>query len=79
MSWTFLSDTTPIGRKTHWCILCDGMIQMGVRHVARRGISDGVPVTIRLHTECEAATKGWTTDDWEYNEPSEFRRKCLPQ
>jgi hypothetical protein len=72
MSWTFLSESTPKARKDHSCILCDQAIPTGATHVARRGIDHDGPVTIRMHTECEAETKGWDDGDWESNDPGEF-------
>lgn len=72
MSWTFLNETKPKARKEHFCILCDRKIVVGETHVARRGIDDEGPLTIRLHSLCEAETKDWDQDDWDANNPWEF-------
>lgn len=73
MSWTYLNDTTPRARKKHTCNLCDLPIAIGEIHVARRGVSDGEMITARMHTDCEKLTSGWTQDDWETYDPTEFR------
>lgn len=67
--WTFLNDTKPKARKEYRCMLCDHMILKGEKHVARRGIEDDGPITVRMHTACEKLTRDWTQDDWECHEP----------
>ena len=65
MSWTHLSDTQPKARKEHVCELCALPIAVGQKHVARRGVSDGVVMTFRMHEDCERMTRDWHLDDWE--------------
>lgn len=75
MSWTHLSDTTPRARKRYRCILCDGHIEHGQPHVARRGITDDGPRTFRMHILCESISKKWEWWEWEdLCDPLEFRR-----
>jgi hypothetical protein len=63
--WTFLSQQLPVARKQHVCAMCALPIEAGVRYVARRGIMEGKPVTVKMHTDCEAVTARWTEDDWD--------------
>jgi hypothetical protein len=65
LSWYHIEDTTPRARKPHLCLLCGETILEGERHVARRGIDRDGPLTMRMHTECEALTKNWDAFDWE--------------
>jgi len=74
MSWTHLSDTNPKARKDHFCELCERIILKGTVHVARRGIGDGGPCTIRMHIACEIVSRGFDIDEWENLDPSEFRK-----
>jgi hypothetical protein len=74
MTWTHLSDTTPRARKRHQCCLCGEVIEREEQHVARRGISEGVPITSRMHPECEAATRDWDDETWETVEPGDLDR-----
>lgn len=73
MSYTHFSDTTPKARKKYRCYLCERTIEVGVKHVARRGADDGQAFAFRMHIECEKLTAKWDEDDWLYHEPSEFR------
>lgn len=73
MSWTHLSDTQPKARKRHWCCLCEHAIDIGTVHVARRGIGDDGPLTMRMHTACESVAHDWSQLDWECHDASEFR------
>ena len=74
MSWTHIEDTTPKARKEHRCILCELPIEKGVVHVARYGVDDEGKVKVRMHIECEKATKGWSYEDWEVHDAYEFRK-----
>lgn len=75
MSWTHLSDSTPVARKPHRCYLCEGEIPKGEKHLCRTGIDGeaGRPVTFRMHLGCHELTKGWDEDDWGCFDPSDFR------
>lgn len=75
MSWTHLSDTTPVGRKDYQCELCYGTIPKGERHVCRSGVSDGDLTTFRMHGECNQVTidNKWDQDSWEHLDDSSFR------
>lgn len=75
MAWTHLRDTTPKARKSHVCDLCGKPIFAGEAHIYRRGIRDGEFVASRMHSQCEAVTRGWSDDDWEGGvDFGEFRR-----
>ena len=76
MSWTHLGDTKPKARKRYHCDLCNLPIDVGTVHIARRGINDDVPITMRMHLRCEEITrlKKWDDAYWESNDASEFRK-----
>lgn len=75
MSWIHLGDTQPKGKKDYGCDLCEEVIAKGTVHVARRGIDDDGPATVRFHSRCEELSKllDWDDMDWETRDPSEFR------
>lgn len=75
MSWTHLSDTQPRARKTYPCRVCLENIEVGEKHVARRGVGDEGPVTIRFHDECERITKSWDLMTWETHCPGDCTRQ----
>lgn len=75
MSWTHLSDTKPKARKDYRCLLCELPIPKGTVHVARRGIDDSGLCTTRMHTACELVSKDWGIEEWENQDPYEFRRE----
>jgi hypothetical protein len=77
MSWTWLSDTKPRARKQYHCDLCGRAIEHGQEHVARRGIGDDGPVTLRMHIICCEITKlyQWTDFDFENYDEAEFAVK----
>lgn len=75
MSWTYFGDTNPKARKSYYCALCERAIEKGEVHVARRGVGDDGPCTTRMHNACKVVTESWTQDDWEYQDPFEFRRE----
>jgi len=68
MSWTHIEDTRPRARKEYRCHLCGYPIPVGLRHVKRFGANDSGLVSIRMHDQCEAATRGWDEQDWECDE-----------
>lgn len=78
-NWIHLSDTTPVAHKDYWCIICSELIPKGEKHTARRGISDNIPLTFRMHFECDEKSSTWTQDDWECHMPGDCKRpkkKC---
>jgi hypothetical protein len=74
MSATFLSDKTVKARKSYKCELCALPINQGESHYAQRMIWEGQACTWRAHTDCNELTKDWHQDDYEYNDPHEFRK-----
>ena len=75
MSWTHIEDTKPKARKRYWCELCERWIEKGEIHVKRFGIGDDGRLSARMHITCEKLTRGWGIDEWENQDPSEFRRE----
>lgn len=79
MSWTHLEDTRPKARKRHCCDLCGYAIPVGMVHVARRGIGDDGPCTVRMHEICEELSREWDEWGWENQDVGEFRRELLAE
>lgn len=77
MSWTHFGDTRPRARKRYRCRICDEAILPGEVHIARRGVDDGIPLTIRMHPECADLSYGWSPDEWENTLPGEFDRPLV--
>jgi hypothetical protein len=74
VSWTYLGETTPTAAKPHRCYLCGLTIPKGERHIYRRGADGGEFYADRMHFACHAKTEGWSQDEWEGHDASEFRR-----
>src|SRR3990167_4234962 len=79
MSWHCFGDTRPKARKEHRCDLCGLDISTGTTYVARRGLADQGPITMHLHTACEALTHDWDEGDWESGWDEMEFRKSLPR
>jgi hypothetical protein len=75
MCWTHLNDTRPKARKKYTCHLCGLPVPVGQVHVARRGVSEGAPVTVRMHADCEEVTHGWRDYEWETFDEWDFREE----
>lgn len=65
MTYQHIRDTTRTARKPHQCFLCLGKIESGERYVERFGYASGKADTVRMHTDCEAETRGCDVTDWE--------------
>lgn len=77
MSWTHLKDMKPVARKRYQCLLCEGFIEPGEKHVARTGIGEAGPETFRMHSLCESLTHDWDDWEWECQSPADFRSDLL--
>ncbi|SIT50470.1 hypothetical protein BN2476_830041 [Paraburkholderia piptadeniae] len=55
MSYTQLSDSTPIARKNHHCSWCGERIESGSMYMRTAGINDGDFQVGKFHPECDAA------------------------
>jgi hypothetical protein len=75
MSWIHIEDTTPKARKDYRCLLCERLIPKGIIHVARFGVGDEGKVKVRMHTACELMTRKWGVEEWENQDPYEFRKE----
>lgn len=74
MTWRFISkkDGVP-ARKDHRCFFCGESIPRGSNHDIRTGV-DEVISTMRMHPECNKATKDWGVCDYESFLEGEFER-----
>jgi hypothetical protein len=75
MSWTLLSETRPIARKSHRCIWCGQGIAPGEQYLNVRGVYEGDMQNQHWHPECAQAQQqeGRETDDWEFESHSNER------
>jgi hypothetical protein len=55
VSWTQLSESTPLARKDHKCSWCGQPIPKGTRYAYSSGIFEGRMVVNKMHPECDAA------------------------
>ena len=74
MSWTHLRDEVPKARKPYRCGVCNSLIGVGEKHVARTGVGDDGPETFRMHCECEEYSCEWKEDEWESHYPGDVSR-----
>ena len=63
--WRHIQDSDATARKDHRCLLCGQKIAKGTKYTRRTGFGEDGPVTMRMHTECEAETRDWDEMDWE--------------
>ena len=75
MSYLYLGQTRPKGRKQYTCVFCKCPILEGEVHIKRIGVIDGDFDSVRMHLECEEVTQAWDEDDWEHQDPWEFRKE----
>jgi len=77
MAWTWFNDTKPKARKKYGCDLCGRKIQIGEKHIARRGADNGEAFTNRMHLDCEDVTRknSWDESDWECCDINEFLKE----
>jgi hypothetical protein len=76
--WTHGKDEHPVARKTYQCRLCGGSIHKGHRHVRRFGYDSAMgPIGLRMHDQCESASREMTKQDWETMDECTFRSECL--
>ena len=54
MSYTLISETTPVAKKAHTCIWCGEPIIPGQRYVRERSVYEGEPQNYKWHAECRA-------------------------
>jgi hypothetical protein len=55
MSWTFLSESTPVARKDHKCSWCGQPITKATRYIYSSGIWEERVVVNKTHPECDEA------------------------
>jgi hypothetical protein len=78
MSTVLGDDEIRKARKKHWCWFCNLIIPIGSTYEYRRGVDCGDFWDMRMHPACNAiAKKEWKEEDYEFNEPAEFRRIYL--
>lgn len=77
MSTPFYSVTKPRARKHYPCYLCNKRIPTGEQHEKVAGLTDGDFWSTRMHFSCADHTMTWTSEDWEYHDPVEFRKFYL--
>ena len=81
MSWTTLSESTPVARKDHKCSWCGQTIPRATRYAYSSGIWEGRMVVNKMHPECDEAAaadyrmygEGFTPYDNERPLPSTVR------
>lgn len=59
---SLLSATEPHARKRHRCSLCDGPIEVGIKHIAESYCDGGAAWTWRAHIDCERLINAY----WEW-------------
>lgn len=75
---TCITDRRRTARKEHRCLCCNQKILKGEVYHNRVGVEHGEGwVSMKMHTECEKATRGWGDDDWEVFSPGEMERPTL--
>lgn len=65
MSFTILSETRPVSRKTYTCSLCGLPIQAGEKYFRQSAYLYRDLVTYANHLECRETAADWTIEDWE--------------
>ena len=66
MSYTSLSDTTPVARKQHRCIWCGQAIPKGEKYRYTTGVYDGDMQANHWHFECSDAQQTDARETGEY-------------
>lgn len=73
------TEKTPKARKVHLCSLCRLNIPKGTRYKVRNGVHSGDGfATVKMHSQCDLATREWSESDWERDcDPVDFRERAL--
>ncbi len=74
MSWQCLSSGYRKARAIHRCFFCNEYINIGDRYHFRAGASEGRIHTMKIHPECDEATKNWDSMDYETFSEGEMTR-----
>jgi hypothetical protein len=75
VSYTLLSESTPVARKAHRCIWCGERIAVGERYTHERSIYDGEFQNHHWHPECRADANA----DWLAGGDQEFTPYSAPR
>ena len=78
MSYTLISETTPVAKKAHICIWCGEKIIPGQCYVRERSVYDGEPQSHKWHTECRAAAIEYLLEGEDEFSPFENDRPASP-